>query len=95
MTPQQERFYNDWCAFCYLCEIAALVWGLFGLFVLIFNIGTKWLNMQQYIEKETSESVWGFGQVVALVILALPIISFFEIVTGISSFLNRPIFTIK
>ncbi len=37
---------------------------------------------QEHLDPETSERVWGFGQITALVLLGAPVLVFFEVVIG-------------
>jgi hypothetical protein len=54
----------------------ALIWGTIRIFVSQFR-GAEPINDGDLGNVIAQEQIWGFGQVVAVVLLVLPVISFF------------------
>lgn len=56
--------------------------GLGLVALAIWRTQSTWKKAQGYIEGKDSEFSWGFGQIVPMVLLTVPFISFLEVYTG-------------
>jgi amino acid transporter len=63
--------------------IVFIGWGIISVFVvMIVRLFQMWGQAQPYLQESTSETDWGFGQVVALILLIGPILTFIQTITG-------------
>jgi hypothetical protein len=57
--------------------------GIIAMFVwMVVRLFQMWHEAQPYLQEGTSETDWGFGQVVSVILLIGPILTFFQTITG-------------